>query len=133
LATSDNLETMPKYIGQTLSLALSDLQGTGYAAGGDFPLGSPLPLDCLIVGYEIDVLQSVVGPGLVSASATVSWSTLPTMADLTTVGSYQNGGQQLVLSVALNGCLMALLTSGSIKVTVYYDRFTKTRFPPSPI
>jgi hypothetical protein len=119
---------MPKFQSQSISMSLIDLQSAGYTAGGEWPIGAALPIDCLIMGMEVSVAESLAGPNLVSASATVEARTGPLVADLTQVGVYRNGGQQMVLVVALDGEQMALLTTGAITATIYYDRYESPNY-----
>jgi len=119
---------MGKYKSQALTLNLAALQEAGNASEGDFNLGAPLPADCLVVGLEVVVTEEFQGPGLVSAKATVGLApdsprTGQLAADLMTVGSYDDGGQHYLVSVAFQGCTLDALTSGLLTATVYYDQF----------
>lgn len=129
---------MPKYLNQTLNLSLGDLQAAGNTSEGDFLVGLPLPLDCLVVGTEVVVTQPLVGPNMTAAMATFLLSSqspreAPVVADLTIAGTYRNGSQQFLLSVQVTGCNLADLIVGGLTATVYYDVFTQVRFPISPI
>jgi len=119
---------MAKYKFQSLTLNLATLQGAGNTSSGDFPIGSPLPSDCIVLGVTVTVSTALAGPGLVSASATVGLAPdSPRLgqaaADLMTVGVYDDGGQRYLASVVLHGCTLQDLTAGQITVFVYYDQF----------
>ena len=124
---------MAKFLTQSISLALEQLQAAGNAAGGDYSMGASLPADCLITGSEINVTDALTGPGLVTATATFIRNTVnPAMADLTIPGTYQSGGLQVTLSIALVGCTMAQLLTGGLTALLYYDRYTMMRYQPHP-
>lgn len=119
---------MAKYQSQSLLLTLSALQAAGNATAGDFLIGAPLPSDCIVLGATVVVATALAGPGLTKAVATVGLSsdsprTGQVVANLLVVGSYDDGGQRYLVSVALKGCTMDALTAGSITATVYYDQF----------
>ena len=125
---------MAKFLTQTQTISLAQLQACGNASGRDFPMPAQLPMDCLIVGTEIIISQAVAGPGLTGAIATfILLPAPPAVADMTTPATYQNGGQQIIVNINIQGCTMALLTSGTLTANIYYDRFTQTRFPISPV
>jgi hypothetical protein len=111
-----------RYPRQTVTLTLAQLQAAGFTSGGDFAIGVALPTDAIIIGMEVQVIEGLAGPTLVSAKATIFAIPNPISADLTTIGLYQSGGQQLYLSIALTGDQMALLTAGSLTATVYYTQ-----------
>ena len=120
--------TTGKYQSQSLLLTLSALQAAGNATSGDFYLGASLPTDCIVLGITVAVTTALAGPGLISAEATVGLAPDSprlghVLADLMTVGSYDDGGQSYLVSILLHGCPLDALTAGSITVTVYYDQF----------
>jgi hypothetical protein len=118
---------------QTITLTLAQLQAAGYTSGGDFPIGGALPSDAQVISTEINVLEACASPNLISASATISGTSNPALADLTILSAVQGGGQQFTLSISLVGDTMAALTAGSVTATVYYIQATTPTYQLSEI
>jgi hypothetical protein len=118
---------------QSITLTLAQLQAAGNTSGGDFPIGPPLPADAIVIGTEIDVTQTLSSPNLTAASATITSVPSTFLVDLTTLGTYQSGGQQFYLSVRLTGDWMSLLATGNITATVYYIEATTPTYQMNEI
>jgi hypothetical protein len=119
---------MATYQKLVFKVDLAMLQTAGGSPGGDYIIDTPLPTDAVVLGSEIVVTEALDGPNLKAAKACISLApqskaASDMLADLMKPGTYQCGGQQYRLQIALKGCAMQDLKAGALTVTIFYDMF----------
>jgi hypothetical protein len=112
---------------------LADLIALGAVLTGTVNVGSPLPALCDVLRAELSVGTALAAPGLISATGTVQEATEAPgallgvndlfVSDVTAVPGVNpvvsRGGEQLQITVTLQGANMSALTAGDIRLRLF--------------